>query len=83
MNINDLEKSITEMTDEELMARIKLLRGERRKDDKPIRKRATSKKPASQRAAKHKGVKNLKSLLSVMSPEERAELLKTLEQKDS
>ena len=79
MNINDLEKSITEMTDEELMARIKSLRGERRKDDKPIRKRA--KKPTSQRAAKHKGVKNLNSLLSVMSPEDRAELLKTLEQK--
>ena len=47
MNISDLNTSISDMSEEQLMERMRFLRGERRKSDKPIRK-----KPAKAKAAK-------------------------------
>ena len=75
MNISDLNQSISDMSEEELFARIKNLRGERRKSDKPIRKKAAKAK----KAKKAKPIKNLKTMASVMTKEEKLELLKVLE----
>ena len=74
MNISDLNQSISDMSEEELFARIKNLRGERRKSDKPIRKKTVKAK-----VKKAKPIKNLKTMASVMTKEEKLELLKALE----
>ena len=76
MNISDLNKSISEMTEEELHKLIHLNRTERRKSDKPIRKKKAKAK-AKPKAAKP--IKNLRTMASTMSKAERAALLESLE----
>lgn len=71
MNIHDLNTSITDMSEEQLNDRIRFLRGERRKSDKPLRK-VKAKKPARQ-------TKNLRTAIATMSAAEKLELLTALE----
>lgn len=75
MNISDLNQSISEMTEEELHAKIRDIRTERRKNDKPIKKvKAKAKTPKQP-----KKVKNMRTMLATMTAEEKAELLASLE----
>ena len=74
MNIHDLNTSISEMSEKDLMERIRLLRGERRKSDKPIKK---PKKPTAKK--KKATVKNPRTMLTTMSREEKLALLASLE----
>ena len=77
MNIHDLNLSISEMSEEQLMERIRHLRGERRKSDKPLRK--SKKSAAKKTSAKKTPVKNLRTMTSAMTAQEKLDLLKLLE----
>ena len=67
--INDLGKSITSATDEELIERLRDLRQSRR----------TPKAKRTSTAARKKKEVNVKVELAKMTPEMKAQLLKTLE----
>lgn len=81
-NICDLGVSISELSDEELHARIRDLRTARRVKTERTKKRQAKTKAKAQanRPKKKKTVKNLKSLAAMMSTDERAELIKLLEE---
>jgi len=76
MNISDLNQSISDMSETDLHERIKNLRGERRKSDKPIRKK---KAKAKAKATKAKPIKNLKTMASIMTREEKLAMIEALE----
>ena len=78
MNISDLAQSISDMTEEQLIERIRLLRTERRKSDKPIRKKKTPAKKTAK--APKKTITNLRTMASIMSTEERLALAAMLEE---
>ena len=75
MNISDLHQSISEMSEEELNIRLRDLRTERRKSDKPLRKP----KAKAKTKAKAKPIKNLRTMASTMSKEEKLAMLELLE----
>jgi hypothetical protein len=71
-DIKSIGTSISELSHDDLMARIRELRGNRRRrPEKKIKAKAKPKKQTQ--------VKNLKSLAAMMSPEERLALIKSLE----
>ncbi|MCK5615905.1 hypothetical protein KAR91_79305 [Candidatus Pacearchaeota archaeon] len=72
--MSDLNQSISDMSEDVLRARILELRGERRKNDKPIRAKKASKKK------KPLKVKNLKSMAAAMGKDERLALIEMLEE---
>ena len=76
--IKDLKTSVSELSEEELFARIRELRGQRRKETPRTAKRKA--KAAEKRGVKKPKTKNLKSLAAMMSAKERLELLKMLEE---
>ena len=69
--IHDLNRSISEMSDEELLGRLKELRTARRI---PIEK------PTKKAKSKTKKVTNPTALVGSMTPEMKAQLLKELEE---
>lgn len=80
MDLKDLKKSISEMSDEELLAHVMGTRAARR--HVPTQKRAAAKKEAVQRKVKHKqtaATNELSALFASLSPEQQAALLKQLE----
>lgn len=77
MNISDLHQSISDMNEEQLHALIRNLRTERRKSDKPLRKSKTPKKV--KKVKKAAPIKNLRTMASTMTKEEKLALLATLE----
>ena len=76
-DISNLGTSISELSTEELHARIRSLRTNRR--TRPEKPKKTTRARAK-KAPKQKPVKNLKSLAAMMSAEERAELIAMLEE---
>ena len=83
-NIYDLQKSISNMSDEELHNQLRSIRAERRKTKaKPKAKakvKAKAKPGGERRAANNKGIKNLKSFAAMLSKEDRLALIKKLEE---
>lgn len=81
--IDDLNKSITEMSQEELLAKIRELRQSRRtlKDDTKSAKKVAARggAPAKPRAKQPPKEVDMKSLFASMTPEQRLKMLEELE----
>lgn len=70
--IDTLNKSVSDMTEEELLERIRQVRARRRsKPEKPVRQKSTA-------AAKPKSEPSFEQLFAAMSAEEQAKILAKL-----
>ena len=72
MELKDLIKSVSDMTDEELLAHITKIRSER------VIRATPAKKAAAARVKSKKGKDQLTKLVATLSPEVREALLKKL-----
>lgn len=83
-DLSSLKKSITQMSNEELQALILDTR-KRRRSEEPKKKAAAKKKSAAKKKTKKSAMKTngadipVNQLLNNMTPEQKAELLKSLE----
>lgn len=76
MKLSDLTKTVEQMTDEELLERLRQIR-HNRETVRPVAKRYVAK---AEKKTSRKKVSKVESLIGLLSPEERDALLKQLEQ---
>lgn len=78
MKLTDLQKPIEEMSDQELLERLRTIRHNRFTEKPAVKKREAEATEKEERKATKKQTSKIDKLLSGMSPEQMAALLKQL-----